>query len=266
MRTRVGDIEVDYAIDGPTGAPVVTLVHSLATSHHAWAEIAAGLQTDFRVLRYSLRGHGDTEATPGPYSIEQLADDLAGLLDVLDIGRSHIVGLSIGGMIGQSFAVRHPDRLARLIICSSLAELPDGASAIWQARIDAAREQGMQAQAAGTIERWFTPDFRTANKAVPDAVCAMIAATSLDGYLGCCAAIGTMHLTPHLATVTAPTLVLVGSDDAGTPPAAARIIAAAIPGAELGIIEGVSHQMALQEPEIFTGSVRDFLRGPARMS
>ncbi len=261
MTIVAAGIDIDYRLEGPAGAPVVTLIHSLATHLGAWDPVAADLATDFRVLRYSLRGHGATTATPGPYSLAMLSDDLAHLLDALAIERTDLVGLSIGGMIAQRFALDHADRLRRLIICSSISELPEGSDALWDARIEAVETAGLAGQVEATIERWFSADFSDAEPAVLDGVRAMIEGTSLDGYVGCCDAIKAMHLTPHIEAVRAPTLVMVGGEDPGTPPAAAEIIANAIPTARLHVVDGVSHQMALQRPTVFCKTVRDFLAG-----
>lgn len=259
MTVRIDDIDVDYRLEGPKDASVVTLIHSLATDLAAWDEVASGLAGRYRVLSYNLRGHGGTSATPPPYTLDLLAGDLAKLLDVLDVGQARVVGLSIGGMIAGTFALTHPRRLDRLVLASTLSELPEGGRAMWDERIAAARQAGMDGLVDATLARWFTPGFLDSHPAIADRVGAMIRSTSLEGYLGCCAAVRELDLTSRLDGVTAPTLVLAGAEDPGATPAAARLIADAIPGAHLRVVEGVSHQMQIQAPQRVLAEIARFL-------
>ncbi len=263
MKARANGIDVDYLLEGSKDAPVVTLVHSLATDLSAWTPVAERLTKDFRVLRYSIRGHGRTEATPPPYSLSQLAADLAALLDSLGIWNSHVVGLSIGGMIGQTFALEHGERLDRLIIASSICELPPEGRHLWADRATTARAEGMASQIDDALQRWFPPDYRDRYPEALEAVAAMMRGTSLDGYIGCCEAIAALDLRPRLGAVRAPTLVIVGAGDPGTPPTASEIIAGAIPGAGLHVEPGVSHQLAIQKPAWFAELVAEFLKKDA---
>lgn len=250
---------VRYDVQGR--GPWVTLSHSLSTDLTLWDDLAAALAPDFTVLRYDTRGHGGTGAPAEPYSFAQLTADLAGLLDALQVGRTHFVGLSMGGMIGQHFALAHPQRLERLVIASSTSRVPPEAGAVWEERIAVARKDGCAALVEGTLGRWFTPPYRAAHPEVMARIGALIAATPAAGYIGCAAAIRSLDITARLGAVAAPTLVIAGADDPGTPPAASEAIAAAIPGARLEVIPSASHISCIEQADRFRSLVIDFLKG-----
>jgi 3-oxoadipate enol-lactonase len=257
MKIHANNIDIHYAISG--SGPVVTLAHSLATDLTLWDELAAVLSKRFTVLRYDARGHGRSSAPEGDYTFPQLVDDLIGLLDALQIEHTHFVGLSMGGMLGQHFALAHPERLDRLAIVSSTSRVPPEGRALWDERIAVARTQGMQAHAESTLARWFTVPYRAAHPQVMARIAALIAATPVAGFAGWGAAICTLDVTAKLGAVRAPTLVVVGADDPGTPPAASQAIAAAIPGARLEIIPQASHQLVIEQAELFQRLLLEFL-------
>lgn len=252
-------IDIHYRIEG--SGPWVTLSHALTTDLSMWDGLAAVLAERFTVLRYDTRGHGATSAPPPPYDFGVLVGDLLGLLDALGVERTHFVGLSMGGMIGQHFALAAPTRVNRLVVANSISRVPPETAAIWQQRIDQAKTEGTAALAPATLERWFTAPYRAAHPEVMARITHLIAATSLAGYAGCAEAIRSLDITGHLGTVTAPTLVLVGADDPGTPPAVSRVIADAIPGARLEVIPSASHLSCIEQAETFNGLVTKFLTG-----
>lgn len=258
-RITANGIEVTYELSGAPDAPVVTLSHSIATNLRMWDRQVAELNTRYRVLRYDTRGHGRTDAPPGPYSLEQLADDVHALLEALAIERTHFVGLSMGGMIGQTLALAHPQFLAGLVLCDTSASLPPGADRIWDERIEATRADGMEAHVEPTISRWFTPGFISASPDAVDSVRAMIRATPVDGYIGCAEAIKRLDLLERLPAIATPTLVAVGAEDPGTPPSAAHAIRQRIPDAELVVIESASHLCNIEQPEAFNQALLGFL-------
>jgi 3-oxoadipate enol-lactonase len=254
----VNGINVRYQIEG--SGPWVTLSHSLSCDLTMWDELAVALAPTFTVLRYDTRGHGGTSSPAGAYSFAQLTDDLTGLLDALNVERTHFVGLSMGGMIGQHLALSAAQRLNKLVIASSTSRIPPESSPIWDERIAQARTQGTGALAEATLTRWFTAHFRDARPDLMTRIAALIAATPVAGYVGCVEAIRRLDITDRLPAVTTPTLVVVGADDPGTPPAASKVIAAAIPGAQLEIIASASHLSCIEQPEIFTRLVAGFLK------
>ncbi|MEW5781976.1 MAG: alpha/beta fold hydrolase [Pseudomonadota bacterium] len=257
MKLGNNGIDIRYRIEGH--GPVVTLAHSLASDISLWDGIAPRLAERFTVLGFDARGHGQTSAPEGPYSWPMLVADLVGLLDALKIERTHFVGLSMGGMLGQHFALAHPERLDKLVLVSTTSRVPPEAKPLWDERIAIARTQGMQAHVAGTLERWFTAPYRAAHPEVMARIGALIAATPVAGYAGWGAAISSLDLTEKLAAVRAPTLVICGADDPGTPPAANRAIAEAIPGARFEMLPNASHQLVIEQAEAFTRLLMDFL-------
>jgi len=233
MKITANGIGVSYTVDGPAGAPVVTLSHSLATTSAMWEPQVKALTTRYRVLRYDTRGHGGSDAPAGAYTLDQLAEDARQLLAALGIARTHWVGLSMGGMIGQTLALKAPDLFASLVLCDTSSRVPAEARPLWAERITTAETNGMEPLVEATIGRWFTQPFREARADVVNPVRAMIRATPPRGYVGCCQAISQLDLTDRLSAIRIPTLVVVGEEDQGTPVAASRTIQEQIKGAEL---------------------------------
>jgi len=259
MRITANGISVHYTLNGPASAPVVTLSHSLATHLAMWEPQVAALATRYRVLRYDTRGHGGTDAPSGAYSLEQLADDAVALLRALGVERTHFIGLSMGGMIGQLLALSHPDMLRSLVLCDTSSRIPTEARPVWDERIRVATAQGMEPHVEPTIGRWFTAPFITQHPEIVESVRAMIRQTNPQGYVGCCHAIKALDLTDRLQGITTPTVIIVGEDDAGTPVAASRAIHERIKGSELVILKSASHLSNLEQAEAFTRAVTEFL-------
>lgn len=253
----VNGISIHYTIEG--NGPWVTLSHSLTTDLSMWDQLAAALAPSFTVLRYDTRGHGKSSAPQGSYSFDELTADVVGLLDALDIESTHFLGLSMGGMIGQHLALAAPQRVDKLVIASSTSRIPPEAGPLWDERIALVRAQGCAATVDGTLGRWFTPGFRAARPEVMARIGKLVAATPAAGYIGCAGAIRALDITAQIGAIAAPTLVVVGADDPGTPPAMSEVIAAAIPGARLERIPSASHLCCIEQPEIFNRLVRDFL-------
>jgi 3-oxoadipate enol-lactonase len=259
MKIAANGIDVNYTLDGPAGAPVVILSHSLATDLSMWEPQVKALAARYRVLAYDTRGHGGTDAPAGAYSLEQLAEDAWALLRALGIARTHFVGLSMGGMIGQTLALSSPGLFLSLSLCDTSSRVPAEAKPVWQERIKTAETQGMEPIVEPTLGRWFTAPFRERRPDVMDRVRAMIRATNPRGYAGCCHAISALDLTDRLSTIKVPTLIVVGEEDQGTPVAASRAIHAQIAGSELQIIKSASHLSNLEQPEAFTAALTTFL-------
>ena len=156
MKAKTNGIETNYEIHGREGAPWLTFSHSLACTLRMWDDQVAAFKDSFRILLYDTRGHGRSAAPAGPYTLEGLADDLRGLLAHLGIQKLHFVGLSMGGMIGQTFALKYPGMFTTLTLADTTSRYPAEAAATWAARIKIAETQGMQPLVQPTLERWFT--------------------------------------------------------------------------------------------------------------
>jgi len=259
MKAKTNGIETRYEIHGREGAEWLVFSHSLACSARMWEPQIAAFRDRYRILAYDTRGHGASDAPPGPYTLELLADDLAALLEHLDIRNAHFCGLSMGGMIGQTFALRHPGRLRTLVLADTTSRYPPEAAVLWAERIRTAETQGMAALAQPTLERWFTRAFRERHPEVVERVRALILATPVAGYVGCCHAIPKIDLTARLKEIRCPALVIVGAEDPGTPPAMAREIHDNLPGSEYVEIPGAAHLANLEQPQAFDRALGDFL-------
>ena len=258
MKITANGISVNYTLEGPANAPVVTMSHSLATDLSMWDPTVPAL-SGFRVLRYETRGHGKTEAPKGAYTLDQLAEDALALLKALGIARTHWVGLSMGGMIGQTLALKAPQVFASLSLCDTSSRVPAEAKPQWADRIKTAETQGMEPLVEGTLARWFTEPFRKSRKDVIDKVAVMIRNTPTAGYAGCCGAISQLDLTDKISAIKIPTIAIVGEDDPGTPVAAHKVIAEKIAGARLEILKSAAHLSNMEQPEAFNRALSGFL-------
>jgi len=258
-RITVNGIGVEYELDGLPDAPVVTLSHSLATDLGMWQPQMAALLPRFRVLRYDTRGHGGTDAPPGPYSLDELAEDAHALLTALGVERTHFVGLSMGGMIGQTLALAYPEMLTSLVLSDTAGAMPRDSWPLWDERVETARSEGMEAHVEPTLARWFTQGFIEAHLPVIDAVRDMIRATPVEGYAGCAEAIKHLDLLERLPTLRLPALVLVGDEDPGTPVETARALHERIADSELVILAPASHLSNIEQPEQFNRALLSFL-------
>lgn len=242
-----------YDLTGPEDGPVVCFTHSLSSDGGMWAEQLPPLLAEgYRVLRLDMRGHGGSHAVDGDYTMEALADDVAACLDALGLEKVQFVGLSIGGMIGQAFAIKYPDRIISAMLCDTMPATPDGADAAWGPRLKAVREAGSVAPLAdGTMQRWFTDAFKPRRPGRWQEIRETIAGTTAAGYLGCGAAILNFDFRDQHAAIKTPTLVICGDQDEGTPPVGNKLIAENIPGARYEEIADARHFPNVEHPEIF---------------
>ncbi len=257
MKLRANGIDIHYTIEGE--GPVVTLSHSLGCNLSMWDDQARALTGRYRVLRFDTRGHGQTSAPPGAYALEQLVEDFHGLLTGLGITETHFVGLSLGGMIGQLFALQYPEMVRSLVLCDTTGRFPADVGRVWEERIRTVEAKGMEAMVEPTLQRWFTAPFRERRPDVTERVGAMLRTTPPQGYIGCCYAIPKINTTDRLSEIRCPALVIVGEEDPGTPVEMARAIYAALPSAELVILRSASHLSNLEQPEEFTRVLLGFL-------
>lgn len=248
---------LNYEIAGPADAPVVVFSNSIGTTLDMWDGQVPALAEHYRCLRYDTRGHGRSPVVDRPVGIDDLADDLAGLLDALALPKAHVVGLSLGGMTAQAFALRHPERLDRLVLMATAAHLPPPEA--WRARAETVRAQGMDAIVEAVIPRWFTPPFV---QQAPDRVAAVrerFLANDPRGYARCCEAIAAMDLRRDISQIAAPTLLLAGAEDPATPVAMMAEIRDRIAGAVLHVLPEAAHLLAIEQSEAVTATLARFL-------
>lgn len=254
-------LALHHVVEGQ--GPVVVLGHALGCDLGMWDEVAARLRERFTVVRYDQRGHGRSPAPGGAFGIEALADDAAGLIDSLRCGPVHFVGLSMGGMAGQALAVRRPELLRTLVIANSAAFYDAAARAMWQARIDTVRAQGMAAIVDGALERWFTPAFRTdaaRGAARVQALRGTLERCDAGAYVRACEAVAGIDFRATNPRIACPTLVIAGTLDEATPPAMAEAIRESIPQARLASI-AAAHLSAVEDPQGFVGLLEGFWGG-----
>lgn len=257
MKIKANGIDIHYEIEG--SGPWLTMSHSLACNLHMWDPQMPVLTKKFRVLRYDTRGHGQSSAPSGEYTLEQLADDVKGLLDALKIGQTHWAGLSMGGMIGQTFALKYPGVFQSMVLADTTSRRPPDAARMWAERIQNAQAKGMDALVESTLARWFTEPYRKTHPDVMKRIGDGIRATPVAGFVGCCHAISKIDLTDRLKTLQCPTLVMVGEQDHGTPVEAARAIHQNLPGSELKILASAAHLSNIEQAEAFNQAMIGFL-------
>ncbi len=256
--TQSSGARFHYRLDGVADAPVVVFSNSLGTNLAMWDAQIPTLAEKFRVLRYDSRGHGQSDVTPGPYTIEGLGRDVVGLLDALQISAAHYCGLSVGGLIGQWLGIHASKRFKSLTLCNTAARI--GTTDAWNTRITAVREGGMTAIANGVVARWFTEDFAKRAPAAVEATLQMLLQTPPEGYAATCAALRDEDLREAVSRVTLPTLVISGTKDAATTPSDGRFIAENIAGAKYLELDA-AHLSNIEAAEPFTAALLKFL-GP----
>ena len=253
-------MKTNHRLEGPSGAPVVTLTHPLGVTLALWDDHVAALTNRYRVLRYDVRGHGGSETPPGPYTLEQMAGDLFDLLDALGIAETHFVGVSMGGLIGMTAALTRPSRIKSLVLCDTTACYGPGVRPMWEDRIRVAESEGMTAALVDrTMAIWFTEAFRTKRPEVVERIAAMLRKSDPRGYAAAIRAIAFVDLSERIRAIICPILVVVGEQDPGTPPAMARVIHERIPGAELLILPGAMHCAVAEDADRFLRALLDFI-------
>jgi 3-oxoadipate enol-lactonase len=261
MLLNIGGRRLAYDLVGRESAPIVCFAHALAADSGMWAEqVPAVLAQDFRALRIDMRGHGGSDAVSGDYTLGALADDIAAVLDALEISRVHFLGLSIGGMIGEALALKHGARVASLFLCESPPASLVNANAIWTPRVKAVRDAGsLELIADATMERWLTPAFRAHNPVRWRQIRDTVAATSVDGYCSCVTALSHFDFTRDLPKLTVPALVLYGEDDKASSHEETQRLAALIPGGQFVGFFGARHLPNVEDPDRFNRILSDWL-------
>ncbi|HEY2540010.1 MAG TPA: alpha/beta hydrolase [Stellaceae bacterium] len=242
-----------YDLAGPEDGPAVCITHSLASDGGSWAEqVPALLGAGFRVLRLDMRGHGGSDPVAGDYAMRELAGDVAAVLDALGLTRVQYIGLSIGGMIGQAFALEYPHKLVSALWCDTLPASPPGAAELWGPRIAAVKAaNSLEPIAEASMDRYLSPAFRAKNPGRWQQLRDTVIGTTPQGYLGCAAAILDFDFVPRLASLRLPVLVVCGEEDAGTPAAENRRLASLVPGARYEEIAQMRHFPNVEAPEAF---------------
>lgn len=256
MLIDIGNLQVCYEMSGD--GSVVVLTHGLGGDLHYWDAAMTALSPHHRVLRWDVRGCGDSDKPPGPYSAALFADDLSRLLDGLGIERAHLVGISMGGVISQSFALRHHERVASLVLVSTSSEVGPQAAANWQRLADRIEQHGFDPRSADA-SRSVSPAFAAAHPEILAQLKEQTLRNAPRAYAAAARAMSDYHFTAELSAVTAPTLILQGLDDQLTPPGGAVKLRRALPRARLLMIPGTGHNLPIEQPLTFHAAVSAFL-------
>ncbi len=251
-------VTLHYRLTGPVNGLPLVFANSLGTDARIWDDVIAPLSTTYRILSYDKRGHGLSDAPPGPYSLDEHVDDLLGLADLAGFTRFGLAGVSIGGLIAQRTAIRKPNRIAALVLCDTAAKI--GSDRMWNDRIAAVRKSGIASISEMVLDRWFSPSFKTDNPAGYAGWRNLLERTPAEGYAATCISLRDADLTDQLSSIALPTLVVAGEEDRSTPPDLVRATADRIPNARFEIIPGAGHIPSIEAPERLLALMQSYFK------
>lgn len=253
---KVGGVTLHYRDEGAQKAPALVFSNSLGTDFRIWDKVLELLPEGLRTVCYDKRGHGLSDLPGGEWGMGDHVADLAGLLDGLGVKGGVVCGLSVGGMIAQGLAAERPDLVRGLILCDTGAKI--GNPEMWDQRINAVEDIGLEGMADAVMERWFTPAFRANDPAYP-LWRNMLVRTTPGGYAGTCAAIRDTDLMESTSRLRLPCLGICGDQDGATPPDLVRETTALIAGSRFEIVRGAGHIPCVEQPEATAKLIAGFL-------
>jgi 3-oxoadipate enol-lactonase len=251
-------ITLHYILEGLQEAVPLVFINSLGSDLRIWDNLVPYFAEHFPVIRYDKRGHGLSDCPPGPYSIRDHANDLANLLEHLQVKQAILVGVSVGGMIALDYALNHPQRAGALVLCDTAAKL--GAAEYWHERIESLGKHGFDQVAAGIVSRWLSPTFIKQNPADYQGYFNMLTRTPIAGYIATCEAIRDTDLRDLVGKIEAKSLVLCGAEDAATPPDLVRELAETLPQARFELIDNAGHLPSIEQPAAMATKMKRFLQ------
>ncbi len=252
----LADVKIYYDWAGAENLPVLVFSNGLGTNVHLWDGQIEAFSRHFRVLRYDVRGHGQSTLTPGPHTLAQLSWDLVHLMDFLKLDRVYFCGLSMGGMTGMFLGANAANRFHKLALCNTASKF--ASEDMWNKRIKAVESGGMKAVTGSVLERWLTPNFRATHPAEAQAVLSMLESANPEGYVACCAAVRDTDLGHTLKDIHLPSLVLTGTHDPAATPVATQVLAKSIPDALYAEVPA-SHISNVEARTQFNQQVLEFL-------
>ncbi|MEK5753853.1 3-oxoadipate enol-lactonase [Acinetobacter variabilis] len=250
------DAQINYQTFGDASKPALVFSNSLGTNYSMWQPQIEHFQQDYYVICYDTRGHGASSAPQGPYSLEQLGQDVVSLLDHLNIAKAAFCGISMGGLTGQWLAIHKPEHFNHVIVCNTAAKI--GQEQAWQDRAALVREQGLAPIAATAASRWFTNPFIQSNPAVVAELSNDLGAGSPEGYANCCEALAKADVREQLSSIQIPVLIIAGQQDPVTTVADGQFMQQRIANSKLFEINA-SHISNIEQPEAFNQAVQTFL-------
>ncbi len=258
MYFQMPGYKLHYVIDGQDNVkPWLVMGHSLACNLHMWDYEAKYLAKYFQVLRLDQRGHGLSE-DGGSYTLETLANDFKAVVDHLGIRKLHWMGLSLGGMIGQTFALNYPEYMESLVLCNTASRYPQKIIEHLQHRAEYVQKNGMEAIVEPLIPRWFSKE--AVNKQIPVIELAKdwIRSTSLGGFTNSSTAITHLNTYPRLPEIKLPTLIFCGDEDINTPPELSQDMNNQITNSKLVTLQQAGHLGNLNSPVEFKDHLLNF--------
>ena len=253
----VNGVTLNVALDGAPAAPALVFINSLGSDLRIWDEVVPHFVDRYRIVRFDKRGHGMSDSPKRPYRIHDFTQDLAGLLDHLQIEQAVLIGVSVGGMIALDFTAHFPQRVKALVLCDTAAKL--GTADYWNERIANIEMKGMAEMTETILSRWFAPDFAQRQPDAYRGYTNLLSRTDVNGYLGTCAALGSADLREQVATIDQPALVLCGAEDAATPPELVSGLADSLVNGRFQTIPNAGHTPSVEQPEATAAFIDQFL-------
>ncbi len=248
---------IHYSLEGPDDGPPLVFINSLGLDLRMWDDVASILRSEYQIVRYDKRGHGLSDCPPAPYSLDQFVADLHLLIEHLDLPQVVLIGISIGGMISMEFAAAHPDLVPYLVVFDTAARI--GSAEAWETRIQDVRRKGMEKMSTVILPIWFSSSFAEEQLATHRGYRNSLLRTSLEGYVGACAALRDADLTQRVTSIEAKTLIIAGDQDSSTTLEQGQALADAIPNARFDLLEGAGHLAPVEQPERAAKMIRRFL-------
>ena len=250
--------------------PAVVLLHCLGVDREMWGQVSpvddagddlvTALGRRHTVLRYDFPGHGAAPLRAGPYSVDDLADDLVGMLDREGIDRASVAGISLGGLVAQSFAARYPHRVDKLVLIDTTPRYSPELKAMWHERAATARSAGVATLVEGLLSVWFSPSFIRSDPASVRYVRKALDRMDGEAYAMACDALAMADLKESAALIRAKTLVVCGTDDIQSFIEAATDLSQGIDQSQLAWLDGVRHASVLEAPRAFWAHLQAHLR------
>ena len=259
MRTSLETNGVALSFETTGSGESVTLIHGVGSNLESWERVVPTLAARFHVLRYDLRGHGQSGKPPGPYALDDFVHDLRGLLDSLDVDVTRLVGISFGGLITQAFTLRYPERVRRLALLATVAGRTPAERRAILARAETLAAGGATGTVEAALDRWYTPDFRAAHPEIIAETRERVLGNDPAGYAAAYRVFAESDLLEQLDGIRCPTLIATGEHDSGSTPDMARRMHERIAGSQLVILSRYRHGLLVEAAADVAGLLSDFL-------